>query len=85
MGRETSLGAGDARGNETTPTKSIPAHPEYVVTLRALPSSIPAAVRLRHVLKRLLRTYSMRCTSIVPASMIIVVDDDTTTEKGGPH
>lgn len=34
------------------------------LTLKPLPDDVPEAIRLRHVLKRLLRTYGFRCMAI---------------------
>ena len=36
------------------------------LTFRPLPSDIPASVRFRHLLKRALRDYKLRCTSVEP-------------------
>jgi hypothetical protein len=36
------------------------------LTLKALPDDVPADVRLRQLLKRLLRTYRFRCVRIEP-------------------
>ncbi|MEM8873835.1 MAG: hypothetical protein AAGD32_06200 [Planctomycetota bacterium] len=50
------------------------------LTIRPDPSytgNTPAAIRLRQVLKRLLRTYGYRCTSAEP------IDPPTDNEPGG--
>lgn len=39
------------------------ANGDFLLQLRALPSSIPAVIRLRHVLKALLRHYRFRCVN----------------------
>jgi hypothetical protein len=41
----------------------------YTLTIEALPSDVPAALRLRGVLKRLLRTFAFRAVEVaeVPA------------------
>jgi hypothetical protein len=36
---------------------------EWVIVLRALPSVVPAAIRVRHLLKRALRDWNLRCVS----------------------
>lgn len=41
-----------------------PAEPDIHLTLRPLPDTVPVAVRLRHVLKRLLRDHRFRCIRI---------------------
>ncbi len=38
--------------------------PTYRLTLRALPAATPPTIRLRHVLKRLLRTFEFRAVSV---------------------
>ena len=37
---------------------------DWVLVLRPLPSAIPAAVRMRRLLKCLLRAYHIRCVSV---------------------
>jgi len=44
----------------------LPAHPRYVLTVEALPDDVPAAVRLRRLLKLLLRGYRFRCVRVAP-------------------
>jgi hypothetical protein len=46
--------AGNGRQHET----------EWIITLRPLPDTVPATVRLRAALKTLLRCYRLRCTNI---------------------
>lgn len=41
-----------------------PRKPQIQLTLESVPSTVPVAIRLRSVLKRLLRTYGFRCTRI---------------------
>jgi hypothetical protein len=44
----------------TTPSK-----PQIILTLEALPvEGVPLAIRVRSILKRLLRDYRFRCTSV---------------------
>jgi hypothetical protein len=52
--------------------------PRYRLELEVQPSSVPVAVRLRHVLKALLRTYNFRCLSAVelPADRPPAVSND---------
>jgi hypothetical protein len=38
----------------------------FVLTIRPLPDRTPVEIRLRHVLKRLLRSYGFRCVSCRP-------------------
>jgi hypothetical protein len=38
--------------------------PQILLTLESIPCHVPLAIRLRSVLKRLLRTYGFRCTSV---------------------
>lgn len=39
----------------------------YTLTVEALPRPVPAAVRLRALLKALLRAWGFRCLSVVPS------------------
>jgi hypothetical protein len=39
----------------------------FVITLRARPAPIPAAIRVRHLLKFALRSLDLRCVDIRPA------------------
>ncbi len=39
----------------------------FVVTFKALPATVPAAVRVRHMLKYALRAQNLKCLRIVPA------------------
>jgi len=41
-----------------------PAGERYRLTLRALPSDTPVAIRLRHILKGLLRAWDFRCERV---------------------
>ncbi len=43
---------------------SKPAGERFTLTIRALPSETPVAVRLRHVLKGMLRAWGFRCERI---------------------
>jgi hypothetical protein len=42
----------------------MPNQPDYRLTLRPLASDVPAVIRLRSVLKRLLRTYQFRAVVV---------------------
>lgn len=48
------------------PLATEPARPRYRLTLEALPSRVPVETRLRAALKRLLRSYALRCVEIGP-------------------
>jgi hypothetical protein len=42
-----------------------PAEPDdWVIVFRALKSDTPATIRIRHLLKRALRTFGLKCLSI---------------------
>jgi hypothetical protein len=43
---------------------SDPSKPRYRLTLEALKSNTPPVVRLRVALKRLLRSFNLRCTMV---------------------
>jgi hypothetical protein len=47
----------------------VPADRErFTLTVEALPDDVPAAVRLRSLLKRALRSFRLRCVSVAPAA-----------------
>lgn len=45
-------------------TQSDAGKPRFLLTLEALPDDRPALVRLRLALKRLLRTWKLRCVEV---------------------
>jgi hypothetical protein len=47
-----------------SPTERSDAVPDIRLTLRPLPDAVPADVRLRRLLKRLLRSYGFRCVNV---------------------
>ncbi len=60
---KTHLGVGCAR--ECAKSIDPPAANEiYTITIRAMPSNTPAAIRLRQLLKLALRAFSLRCISV---------------------
>lgn len=56
---------------------------EFLIRVKAMPSTVPVAIRLRKMLKGMLRAYELRCVSIepVPAPDVPMKPD---TQVSGP-
>lgn len=48
-----------------TPRKAAPSRERFILTLAPAPSEIPPHVRVKALLKLALRTFALRCVSIV--------------------
>jgi len=57
------------------------ADPIFVLHLRPLPSTMPATIRLRRLLKLALRSFNFRCTEVIEVSDLLA-DSESNEQKG---